>query len=445
MPNKSTRKEIPVSQLVLDLKNPRLLDSLGSQRDAIRVMLESQGNKIVNLAKSIIVDGISPSDSFIVMPDEKVPDQYIVLEGNRRFTTLKILETPSLAELSSNAIITRKLKELGEQYLGHEIEAVHCAVFQFRENANKWIKLRHTGENEGVGIVDWDGLESARFSERQGKVVPHLRLFDFMKGKAGFDDSRLNRISITNLERLVSDPEVRGFLGVDVEAGEVRLTLPEAEVIKGLKKVFADLADKKIKVSDIYSKGDREKYLESFTPEQTPDQSKVLQSPISIDLPKCMDPTPTPTSTEPPPVKNRPNLIPASCAIQIADDRIRKMLWELKRLKVDGTPNATAILFRVFFESSIDHYLSKNGLAGELPSDVDLATKVDAVKADLVALKLITAAELKPINVATNDPDNVLSINTMHAYSDNPNFPPEPQELRSTWDRIQLFMEKIWA
>jgi hypothetical protein len=84
------KKFVPISSIGLDPLNPRLEPQEG-QRQAIRAMVENQGDKIVNLAEDINKLGISDAERFMVMipTDKKLP--YISLDGNRRLVALKLL------------------------------------------------------------------------------------------------------------------------------------------------------------------------------------------------------------------------------------------------------------------------------------------------------------------------------------------------------------------
>ena len=59
---------------------------------------------------------------------------------------------------------------------------VPCVLFDNEEAANRWIKLTHTGENEGVGTVDWDSQQKARLDERSsGKATLAIQALDFLR------------------------------------------------------------------------------------------------------------------------------------------------------------------------------------------------------------------------------------------------------------------------
>ena len=47
------------------------------------------------------------------------------------------------------------MKQLSDRLPESLLKAIPCAVFSTREETHHWIKLKHTGENEGAGVVTW--------------------------------------------------------------------------------------------------------------------------------------------------------------------------------------------------------------------------------------------------------------------------------------------------
>src|SRR5207253_2671095 len=110
---------------------------------------------------------LSPMERLLVMPSAEDRTRFVVLEGNRRVTALKILAEPTLAEAVLTPVEQANVKKWSKKFHdGSPAEEVSCAVFATREEANPWIERRHRGEQGGVGIVSWGATESARFDAR---------------------------------------------------------------------------------------------------------------------------------------------------------------------------------------------------------------------------------------------------------------------------------------
>jgi hypothetical protein len=152
-------------------------------------------------------------------------------------------------------------------------------VFPNREAASHWIRLRHTGENNGIGIVEWGTIEQARFNHQFGEKSAALHAVTLVREYGNLPSeltALIEEVSLTNIQRLINDPTVRDFLGVQIRNGELWSKHPSAEVMKGLRRIIADFVMKKINVNTIRTKRDRANYLETFRSDEIPDFSVEL-------------------------------------------------------------------------------------------------------------------------------------------------------------------------
>lgn len=165
-----------IDQLLLDSENPRN-EIATSQRDSIQKILDDQGEKLFALAEDIVEAGLSPMDRILVLREKKNSNRFIVLEGNRRIAALKILSNPSvLTSLHVKASLQKKFEALCHRFVLSDIEPMACYEVTDREEGNRWILLRHTGENEGRGVVAWSALAASRF---KGESLRYKRLSSF--------------------------------------------------------------------------------------------------------------------------------------------------------------------------------------------------------------------------------------------------------------------------
>lgn len=439
------RQDLQLSNLELNTQNPRF-EMAGDQREAIRTMLDEQSDKIINLAEDIIKFGLNPSESTIVSPVASVKGIFVVLEGNRRVTALKLLENADLA--SFDKILHKKFKELSASY--KKLKSISCIVFENADDANKWIKLKHTGENDGIGTVRWNTQQQARFEESVGgSTAEALQIIDFLKKSDHVSQdvkASLSKVPATNLERIIKDKNMQSVLGITIEDGRVSTEYEESEVVKGLVKVVTDLVSKEIKVKDIYTKKDREKYIETFGKSDLPSKGKKVPSKWDVVAsPKSSAPTATSrTLKKSNPLSNsRSSLIPKDCILKISEKRINKVYQELKSLDCDEYVNAAAVLLRVFVELSVDTYVEKKKLP-KLSSDSKLQLKINGVADHLEYSGIIHKQELKGIRASSGNIHHMLSANTFNAYVHNKSFNPVASDLKTNWDNIQMFIEAIW-
>ena len=446
---------IKVEKLLLDVSNPRH-DILGSQSETLREIILDQKGKLVKLAKDILDFGINPSELTIVTPSEVESDKFIVLEGNRRLAALILLSDPTMAALGYDLGQTNKLKLYGERYKDNPIDRLPCVVFKKHDDANHWIELRHTGENEGRGVVTWRAKEKARFNELQGKPSPAFQVLEFVKKNANLnkeDLEYLKKPNISSIERLISDPNVREALGVDITDGYVNANYPSGEIINGLTKLVMDVATQRISVDYIRHKEDRESYISGFAEEYLPDinskpiKTWKLQSQIGSVKPSVLPSKGVtgaisgkkgvPLST------SRKALIPSSCVLKVKNaPRINKIYRELRDLEIDHFENSGAVMLRVFLELSLEEYAKRN----QIPFDKNtrLSAMLQKVAGHMKANNFMTPAELKPIRVAYSSKDSLFSSDTLHAYVHNPDFAPKSKDLKVTWDNFEKFFKAMW-
>ena len=165
---------LELDDLLLDLENPRI-SKADSQRGALQKIIEDQDVKLVVLAESIVSDRLNPMDRWLVIKSQTELGRFVVIEGNRRLATLRILNNPAvLKDLEVRSPVKRRLEELSEQFDLDAIGKIDCFEVADRAEGATWLNQRHTGENKGRGIVNWGGVATARF---RGGAIQHFKLW----------------------------------------------------------------------------------------------------------------------------------------------------------------------------------------------------------------------------------------------------------------------------
>ena len=359
---------IDVAQILLDPINPRH-EPLESQVALIKGMIDVQKEKLVKLAEDIVTLGLNPSDLISVIPHNSEKNKYIVVEGNRRITALKLLSSPSLCHDNS---IRSRFESLNKVYIKSPISTIKCIVYSDRESAKHWISLKHTGENDGIGTVRWDAIAIKRFQAQatSKKESIGLQLLNFILDNHALDDASrklIKNIPITTVERLLNDPDVRKSLGLNIEKGELKSQLNKESAANILYDFFVPFATGDKNVKDVYYKNDRKDYLSDFGPAPISIPSNLAHDSWPLNTPPKPSPTKSSTPVPVPKPRSRPlstartYLIPSDCIMKISSTRINAIYHELrKELIVADVPNACSVLLRVFLEVSVDHYNDTN-------------------------------------------------------------------------------------
>lgn len=437
---------ITVDQLDFDVENPRY-DPQKNQIVAFETVINGQRNKLVALMRHIAENGLNPMKRPAVIQNSQ--GRYAVVEGNRRLAALRILFKPEVLQgLNISQGSAKALKVIAKGFDGRGFEKMEVVLFDSRDEALPWVELEHTGQNEGAGTVPWDGIQTSRFRKRD----PALVVLDYSVAQGIAEDGILSErqpFPVTTLRRLVNDPYVRNGMGIDVKLGEVTSTVPHKELAKALRKILKDIGSGDKTVSDLKRKEQRAQYIDELGPRFLPSRKHSL-SPWRLD-PSGSRPVVAPKATGT--AKNRKSqekrrfLIPQECTLSIRESRLQKIYYELRRaLIVKETPNAVAVLFRVFVELSADLYIAKERLPVKNAKGrrLDLKEKITNVADDLVSKSRATRSDMHMIKVAAQNPIDQHSTITFHAFVHNRHAAPIPSELLSMWTRIEPFISAIY-
>lgn len=444
----SSLENIPVSSLLLNTSNPRL-PSVDSQRGSIIEMIRDQQDKLYVLAADILENGLNPTETLIVVKDN---DHYVVHEGNRRLVAIKLLETPDIIK-DIDAKLHKKFQMLNKVYKTKPIEQVACTVFENIEDTNKWILLRHNGENQGKGTVQWNATQKLRYKNQFNKPSVALKFLDLYKHLNGGDvekSERLINLKITNLTRLIQDPDFCRVIGIKVQDGNIYKCFPDSLILGPINKFMDDLLNPDFKVNVVYTKADRKIFADSIRDEFPLNEKEMLSQlnctndilgpTESLDQStsgKHVDRSKITTK----PTNSRKSLIPKDCKLTISAGRENNLYHELQRVTVSEFPNLAAIGLRAFIEFSFEYYLKKTKLKSK---ENTLKSKVFSAINHLRDKDLITEQEAQPVKAALQQQDSILSPNTLHAYVHNPCYHPDHDNLKITWDNFQIIISRIW-
>lgn len=452
-------RTIKLTSLFVNTENYRF-EPLSSQKEAIDKMIEDQGDKLYSLVDDIVTNGLSPVDLIIVTPNED-SNKYVVLEGNRRITSLKLLNNPTLID-DKYSPLRKKFQKLQKEKPNaiSELKNIACAVFETPTEADIWIKRKHSGELNGIGTVTWNAQQKQRFEEKtEGKSSIPLQIITLLKSQEEVSDTikdSLSKLNITNLQRLMSDPYVREHLGLEINNGILVSKVKVSEVIKGLLKVVTDILNPEFKVSDIYNREKRKQYIDNFDKSQKPDLSNEASEQWSVqDIENNKEQASR--NSEKQEIKgdknrktrNRGALVPKSLNLHISNPKINKIFEELKHVQVKTCPNASSVLLRVFLELSVDAYLEKfdlvrNNAITACSSGESLQGKVGKVLNHMTQLGTMSNDLSKGIRPEINDKNSVLSIESLNAYIHNEFFYPKADNLITGWDNIESFFIQLW-
>ncbi len=425
------KKNIDVDKLMVNPENYRF-DPVDNQSEAIQLMLEEKGEEIFNLTKHILWNGLDQAKDSRVIEIKK--DLFLILDGNRRATAIKCMLNPALIKIDS---LKNRFLALIKNKVGIMPREINCFVYKNEGDAAEWIRLDHTGKNDGIGQDPWDPAGKERFDWKfSGQLSPAMQaigLFEY-ETKHKLDKKKLK---ISTINRIFSNPEARSYLGIDIRNRTLILTSQKKDVIERLDKLFDKIIVDDVSVSEVYHTQETIKFMENlFGNKPAIAKSKVIVSPAGI-------PQKTKSKAKRifPRSSGRNVLIPPSCILRIHELKINNIYHELRSLLLDEATNAVGVLFRVFLETSLDCYAYKFGFP--FSNNIKLAGKITKVTEKLEK-KGYTKIQLKNMRSVTNKGNSILSINSFHEYVHSFKTQPTPIDLILKWDNLQEFFEILW-
>jgi len=237
MPDQTTQKMVirllPVGELLLDPENPRLeaVTSSKDQMELVRAMWREMA--VDEVALSIAENGFFEEEPLFVIPSRPGRDEppFIVVEGNRRLTAVKLL----LDEKLRTAVKATSLPPISSQRL-QQLQKLPTSVYPDRKALWAYFGFRHVN-----GPKEWDSLSKASYIAKvrreynksldeitrkigdQHSTVRRIYrgyvLLEQAEKATGFnrEDIVRNRFYFSHLYTAADYPEVQKFLGTNAD------------------------------------------------------------------------------------------------------------------------------------------------------------------------------------------------------------------------------------
>ncbi|MDC9604018.1 hypothetical protein [Xenorhabdus griffiniae] len=443
--------------------------------------------KILKLAEHITLYGLDPTELQLVTPDDE--GNYIVLEGNRRLTALKLLQRP---DLCTQEKYYKDFLTAHNEIAGRFPNEIECSVVATREDGDVWIELKHTGQNGGAGRVPWDSdIRDERRARQTGVESIGRQIREIVRNNPQiFNEiviSDIDQIPVTTLTRLFASKRAQDAFAVFIKDRQIQFKYKLAISAPSIEFAIRMFRHEGYNVNDVRSDGDRKIFLNHIPPELSPDHlyQESLKSTISPDGSSSGSESKEKQSTSggnnsgpenngttgsgsrkqktdggndhktkaKGSSKSRKYLIP--WPLNISNSRINEIYRELRSLlEVERVPNATAITFRVFLEVSCDDYKKRMAHTDSrvyrhdnnkpLTEDDKLAIKIVSVAKHLESAGLITKPESKAISRRAAGTQTVGSVDHLNQFVHSTASSPLPSELKDVAEEYLPMLRAIW-
>lgn len=421
-------RKLPIKSLVVNRANDRH-GELENETAAIAWLFNEREQHMRNLAKDIVARGEIYEIPLVSPEGEK----FIVFDGNRRVTCLKLLDDPRRAPTGE---LQTFFRELRSDWNGPFLTEIQCQIENDRDRIDEILFRRHTGTQNGVGQSTWDDRMKATFVERTGKGGGPSVADEIEKRLAEADllPSR-RKIPRSTLNRLLSAEPFRARVGFSMKGGRFEFTRDEAATLNALARIAEDLATRELVLGDIWNVDGKLHYLAKLEREGVlPDASAPKNESAT---PKAVPPLPKakPTAKAKPTV--RTTLIPQTDFGLVWPGRLQRhhQIWEELQFHLDlrSHPNAISVLLRVLIELAVENYIKEAGVT--VYENDKLATRLEKASLHLQSIGKIDAKQLEVVKKFKQG-DKLVSADTLNKYVHSPNFAPSPEHLMSVWDSL---------
>lgn len=433
-------QSVKISELRVNRSNDRH-GELISETEAIDWLLTHHAKHMRNLTKDVVAAGEIYEPPLV----RKEKGGFVVYDGNRRTTVLKLLLQPERAPSQDWVTFFTNQRKL---WFGDFPCSVDCQIEQDRERMDEILYRRHTGQQNGVGQSQWNAEAKTNFERRTGKntkIDLAAEVEALLQGASLLSNE--DRLPRSNFKRLFSAEQFRNRVGLSVEQNKLKFTHQEEAVLNALARVAQDLISKKVTLDNIWDNESKRTYLDSLDKEgilPTIDQSLSGAEPKPRPKPHpkpkpAPDPQGEPKPADPGPRKTLIRNIDYGIQQKPHNRRAYDIFGELQhRLKFEEHDNAISVLFRVLVELAIEIYIEQHQVASVHKND-KLKNKFSKVREHMLSASLIDKKYhdgIKKFDAA----EAIFSTSTMNSYVHNPDFFPSDQHLKSLWDSLEKFV-----
>ena len=423
---------------------------LSNEEAGIEWLLSHRSGHMQQLTRDIVAVGKIFEPPLV----HKLEDKFIVYDGNRRVTCLKLLAEPQKAPTADWA---KFFTDQRAKWKGAFPKRIPCRVETNLDEIDEILYRRHTGTRSGVGQSQWDDQAKSNFVRRTGKRARANLAEEIEKAlnAAGLLPKTL-KIPRSNLNRLLSAEALRNRVGISLQKKKLRFTHNPEKALSSLLRIVQDLASKTVTLDDIWDFESKREYLNLLEKEGVlPTIEDVLDTHAGEDTtePEGEDGSSSEDdsenaedssqeSEESSEGKSRTTLIRNIDygVIPHAQNQRAMDIWgELKfRLHFGEHDNAIAVLFRVLIELAIENYVNRHKVGEVHPND-KLSVRYKKVLDHMSEASVFPAKQIKDLRKFQKS-EALFSSNTFNSYVHHSSFFPSDHHLKSMWDNIAPFV-----
>ncbi len=441
------KEKMNVVDLFLDSENIRLENTNSFSQEALINDLFLNENAF-QVLESIAINGFFPDELPVVIKENK---KIIVIDGNRRISSLKVLMRPEIVPTK-----TERIKNLLKTY-GSSPRQVEVVIAPDRNEVQRLLASKHTQNTKRP----WRPLRQAYFYKAQlegGRTVkdlvadfPNVEISKFLKlinvhriaKSIKYDTPEMEEIVLrersfpaTTIERLYNSTPIRKFLGFEFSKdGELKIEIERDEFEKGFKKIIVDAVEKNIDSRTLNTEEKIKDYLGKFSKSETPNKAKSGKVITSKSF----------TEIQPPTTKRSNKLAPKDIEYSLRAPGVRRMLRELQKITYRQLPNASHDLLRSFLECALKAYFEHKKAPVKPSAGKKYVFLHDVLNAFSNEMHAENNKRLYQVarRVLSNNKMSSYSAEFFDATNHNPDVFALPQDVEDAWDMLEPLIRHV--
>ena len=429
--------DVPIKNLIVNPSNDRH-GPKGSEDKAIQWLFDKRGAHMVSLAKDIL-EQERISDAPLV---KQKGQKFIVFDGNRRVTCLKVMSGLATAKGSAADTIAKLIKQSGWK----SPNLITCQVENDQNVIDTILSRRHNGVDGGKGQLGWDLRAKANHSNRTGGTnhYPIAEAVESFLGETGYP--RTGKIKRSTLFRLINTKGRQARFGIRLnDDGALETTKDEASVIRLLTRVADDIVEDKLTLVNLLNVKGINEYLDALSTEGF-DLSTQSQNSGQSSINKTQglnNPPKKPLKQSKPP--KRDTLIPnehISVAWKERQGKIERIWKDLQwNLRFSRTELAIPIAFRTLIELSTNYACKRL----ELQSSEALRKRVKTVAQALRDKGALTSKDFADLERLLGDQKSGMELEALHRVVHSQTADLNDNDLRAMWDSFESYLMEALA
>ncbi|WGI23615.1 hypothetical protein [Amylibacter sp. IMCC11727] len=449
-------KSISINDLIINPNNDRHGPTL-SEESAIDWLFANKATEMRNLAKRI-AKSKRVFDSPLVL---KHGNKFIVKDGNRRTTCVKLIHQPSKAPEKFRTFFEVLNSQCSEELSLNLV----CQIEQDEEVADEIIGLRHNGTQNGAGQVNWGTREKANHANRikvKSDYSWAQKVENFLVSE-GYP-KQASSIKRSTLDKILDTKARRKRVGLsEYEDGRLKSENTKENTLRFLLKLVDDMLSGDLTLKDLLTSEDKNNYLDvlasqGYLPNET---SELPESDDNSSNDQNSDDTGTSSeesgasenseseasenendddsstgSGKAP--KSRDTLIPRKINYHFhwhSGQSKLKLSWEQLQYHLNFKKHkiSIAVMMRLLLELAAKGYLGKSHISskGTLPKDLKEVAK------SLFNFKEIDKKTFDDICRVLDDKQAVISVENLQRVLHSQSQIPASDDLMSMWDCLE--------